>query len=469
MVTPARFERATFPLGGGRSIQLSYGAKGVRIPDAVGRQKTRPANSGALMPKAMTDRRNPECAYTVGAMGVDAILCIKSRHSNRKERRVNKVAPASHVYGAYGEIAIAAQVARTAYAGGSVESGTRCYLLGDRLFSPALRRFLNPDPVSPFDDGGLNRYAYCGGDPVNRIDPGGNAWSNWLIAGQGPTRIGLGAAGNAGALGAAAGGTALARQAAAVVTPTTVTITAAAVLDAAVVTSEARSVASAAGDKNAGGMFGWMAMGSGTPSIGSSLSPKARARSAGFLGHRWDAMDTDAPRYNIDVVPSDQIPAWKFRYSTRKGALTLNTRWVRRTDPLDARVSHWAPDTTISGRKIAHPLKRIGRMPIADGNDSVYLYSGVHGSRYGDNWENGSRRLGEYAFYWRDRRSRRRLAAHLPGRNLSVENIAGVSTDEMIEKMSRPGVHVHAYCFGAVDSLMLAVLGANPVPVYLRR
>lgn len=381
---------------------------------------------------------------------------------------MQKVAPATRIYGAYGDIVTAGQIARSAYAGALAERDTGYYVLGNRRFSPVLRRFLDPDPVSPFDDGGLNRYAYCGGDPVNRIDPSGNAWWNWLFAGMGPNQVGVGTVGNAGALSAPGGGATPTSQAAAVVTPVTVTVTAVAVLDAVIVTSSMSSVGSTAGDKKAGGIFGWMAMDSGFPSTGSSLSSKARARTARFIGQQWDTVDIDAPRYKIDVVPSDQIPGEKFRYSRRRGALTLNTRWVRRTDPLDARVSHWGPDTTISSRKLAHPLKRIGRMPIANGNDSVYLYSGVHGSRYGDNWENGSRQGGAYGFYWRDRYDRRRLAAHLPGRKLSVENIAGISTDEMIEKMSRPGVHVHAYCFGAVDSLMLAVLDASPVPVYLR-
>lgn len=380
------------------------------------------------------------------------------------------LAPTTRIYGAYGELATMGRIARSAYAGVPVERGTGYYVLGDRLFSPVLRRFLGPDSVSPFGDGGLNRYAYCGGDPINRIDPSGNAWWNWLFASLGPNHVGIDTVGDARALGAPGGGATPTRQTAAAVTPTTVTVTAAAVLDAVIVTSEMRSVASAAtGDKNAGGgVFGWMTMGSGVSSAGSSLSPKARARPAGFIGQPWGTTDIDAPRYKIDVVPSDQIPAGKFRYSRRLGALTLNTRWVRRTDPLDARISHWAPDTTISSRKIPHPLKRIGRMPVVDGNDRVYLYSGVHGSEYGDNWENGIRQLGEYAFYWRDRRSLRRLAAHLPGRTLSVEDIAGISTDDMIEKMSRPGIHVHAYCFGAVDNLVLAVLGASPVPVYLR-
>jgi RHS repeat-associated protein len=49
------------------------------------------------------------------------------------------------------------------------------YLLGNghRAYNPALMRFNSPDGLSPFGKGGLNAYAYCGGDPVNQVDPGG--------------------------------------------------------------------------------------------------------------------------------------------------------------------------------------------------------------------------------------------------------------------------------------------------------
>ncbi|GKQ47801.1 RHS repeat-associated core domain-containing protein [Pseudomonas syringae] len=51
------------------------------------------------------------------------------------------------------------------------------YLLGNgyRAFNQVLMRFNSPDSLSPFGRGGLNAYAYCQGDPVNRSDPGGHA------------------------------------------------------------------------------------------------------------------------------------------------------------------------------------------------------------------------------------------------------------------------------------------------------
>ncbi|KPW18600.1 YD repeat-containing protein [Pseudomonas cannabina pv. alisalensis] len=50
------------------------------------------------------------------------------------------------------------------------------YLLGNgyRAFNPVLMRFNSPDSLSPFGRGGLNAYAYCQGDPINRSDPGGH-------------------------------------------------------------------------------------------------------------------------------------------------------------------------------------------------------------------------------------------------------------------------------------------------------
>lgn len=49
------------------------------------------------------------------------------------------------------------------------------YALGNgvRLYLPVLMRFASPDSTSPFGEGGPNSYAYCLGDPVNRVDPSG--------------------------------------------------------------------------------------------------------------------------------------------------------------------------------------------------------------------------------------------------------------------------------------------------------
>jgi len=75
--------------------------------------------------------------------------------------------------------------AELAFNGELLDSNSGCYLLGaghHRPYSPTLGVFLAPDSLSPFADGGLNAYAYCAGDPVNRTDPSGHFWK-WIVAG----------------------------------------------------------------------------------------------------------------------------------------------------------------------------------------------------------------------------------------------------------------------------------------------
>lgn len=52
------------------------------------------------------------------------------------------------------------------------------YPLGDgyRWYSPGSMRFIAADRWSPFGKGGINPYAYCEADPVNRRDPSGHMW-----------------------------------------------------------------------------------------------------------------------------------------------------------------------------------------------------------------------------------------------------------------------------------------------------
>ncbi|PWB35177.1 hypothetical protein DCO48_04130 [Pseudomonas sp. SDI] len=62
------------------------------------------------------------------------------------------------------------------FKGEALLSGSDSYLLGSyRAYSPVLKRLNSPDSHSPFGDGGLNAYAYCGAEPVNRTDPSGHS------------------------------------------------------------------------------------------------------------------------------------------------------------------------------------------------------------------------------------------------------------------------------------------------------
>jgi RHS repeat-associated protein len=72
-------------------------------------------------------------------------------------------------YGHYGEtVKVAGQTTDYRYAGMFYLPETGLYLTHNRLYDPDAKRWLNRDPIG--EVGGLNLYAYVGGNPVNFVD-----------------------------------------------------------------------------------------------------------------------------------------------------------------------------------------------------------------------------------------------------------------------------------------------------------
>lgn len=294
----------------------------------------------------------------------------------------------ARVYGAYGYALPGDDLARAGYAGEIAEHLPNWYMPGGRLYLPALRRFAAPDALSPFDAGGFCRYGYCAGDPVNRVDPSGAAWWDWLGMALGIVAT---VAATVATLGAAA--------------PVSAMAMAGIVADVVSVTVELASlVALEAGDEGAAGILGWIAFGTGIASVGLSAGAalvnkstarmaRDRRRSLG-IGYPVKINDKGVSEWSVSrphaeikeisgggLKDADEYPELANRIIPRDGGLgirpiTMSFSNAQGGSIYTYRTKTWTEEIVRDARRLAgdHPDRIID------------VFIGGHGSRFGPDW-----------------------------------------------------------------------------------
>ncbi|MBF0533232.1 MAG: fibronectin type III domain-containing protein, partial [Candidatus Omnitrophica bacterium] len=73
---------------------------------------------------------------------------------------------------------LAEETTKYNFTGKESDGTSGLYFYGARYYDPAIGRFIQADTIvqAPNDPQTLNRYSYCGNNPVNRIDPSGHSW-----------------------------------------------------------------------------------------------------------------------------------------------------------------------------------------------------------------------------------------------------------------------------------------------------
>ena len=95
----------------------------------------------------------------------------------------------SYRYDPYGKVIMTTKVNNAPinhflYKGYYYDNETEFYYLLNRYYYPEICRWISPDSSEYLDAesiNGLNLYAYCGNDPINRFDPSGHAFISVLV------------------------------------------------------------------------------------------------------------------------------------------------------------------------------------------------------------------------------------------------------------------------------------------------
>ena len=387
--------------------------------------------------------------------------------------------PLSRTYGAYGHLARVPGTARTGYAGEVIESGLDSYLLGERFYVPYLRCFISPDPASPFAAGGFSRYAYCSGDPVNRVDPSGNASLAWL------GRL----------LGQLWGGVTTATNAMAHATP-------AAALARVSQTAQAVSVGVGIGalvaaeldDNHAATIMGWMSIGAGIASAAlAGLSKSALARNQGpnTLGSTRQTrgvgnglfiptgfhlgMDYKRTTYtSLDghhqvkvyrgrKAVERKIPGRAIRNAKGK-IIDITPEWTAYPNSNGNGGMNYVTDIKIWDTDRLTTVKN----SIPADNLRIEFLSGVHGAPDGDNWTwRGARMHKEPSFYYDDLREEKTMRKDAGNHGLHIRDIGGMKAKDFKHLLQSDAHIVHSYCCSAADWKLMRHLNIHEAKIYL--
>jgi RHS repeat-associated protein len=343
-------------------------------------------------------------------------------------------------------------VARTTYAGEVSEADTGWYLLVDRPYSTSLRRFLAPDRASPFQRGGVNRYAYCGGDPINRIDPSGQTWLAWLGAALGLTGRRTGAAASVsrdpkGVQDAAS-------------TPGTAASTSAAMIDVVSVASAAGSVALTTLNKqDAAGLFGWIGMGASASTDGTAV-PAARK---GSPTQRFLGQDTGTRRERtIEVVSNEDVPTHRLKVD-RLGRRSVTREWREAAHTANPRSRIWTVDSEVNYTDFPDLFLRLKKRGISHAT----VYSGVDGHPYGKNWDEHTWfHLRPNTFFYDQDVGKTTLAGASAGINVDIVDAGDLLKTDMQDHLLKDGVHIIGSCYGIADEIVMKALNLSNATVY---